>query len=143
MRGRSVSESYGEQEGSAYNGHFGCTCYHPLFCFNQFGDLERALLRNGNVASADDWRWVLEPVVGRYRPLDILRFFRGDAAFARPGVYESLTTLREKLINIGAKVVRHSRYVFFQMAEVAVPRKLFRAILERIARLRLPETVPR
>jgi hypothetical protein len=46
----SVSETYGEQEGSAYNGHFGCTCYHPLFCFNQFGDLERALLRNGNVA---------------------------------------------------------------------------------------------
>ena len=34
----SVSESYGEQEGSAYNGHFGCTCYHPLFLFNQFGE---------------------------------------------------------------------------------------------------------
>jgi len=48
----------------------------------------------------------------------------------------SLTTLREKLIKIGAKVVRHSKYVFFQMAEVAVPRKLFAAILERIRRLR-------
>ena len=48
----------------------------------------------------------------------------------------SLTTLREKLIKIGAKVVRHSRYMTFQMAEVAVPRKLFAAILERIARLR-------
>ena len=47
-----------------------------------------------------------------------------------------LTTLREKLIKIGAKVVVHSRYVFFQMAEVAVPRKLFAAILERIERLR-------
>jgi len=289
----SVSETYGEQEGSAYNGHFGCTCYHPLFCFNQFGDLERCLLRNGNVASADDWRSVLEPIVARYRDLDIRRFFRGDAAFARPELYEyleaegylyairlpanavlyrevepfltrpvgrpsnkpvvwyhdfqyqastwdkprrvvakiehhkgelfprvgfivtnlrrkpwrvvkfyngrgtaeqwikegknavkwtklschgfvdnqvrlqlfalaynmgnflrrlalprsvkhwSLTTLREKLIKIGAKVVRRSRYVFFQMAEVAVPKKLFRAILERIARLRLPETVPR
>src|ERR1035438_1354434 len=33
----SVSETYGKQEGTAYNGHFGCTCYHPLFCFNQFG----------------------------------------------------------------------------------------------------------
>ena len=33
----SVSPTYGDQEGSAYNGHFGCTCYHPLFCFNQFG----------------------------------------------------------------------------------------------------------
>ena len=31
----SVSETYGEQEGTAYNGHFNCTCYHPLFCFNQ------------------------------------------------------------------------------------------------------------
>lgn len=289
----SVSETYGEQEGTAYNGHFGCTCYHPLFCFNQFGDLERCLLRNGNVASADDWRSVLEPVVGRYRDLAIRRFFRGDAAFARPELYEyleaegylyairlpanevlrreieplltrsvgrpsnkpvvwyhdflyqagswdkprrvvakiehhkgelfprvgfivtnlrrpswrvvkfyngrgtaeqwikegknavkwtrlschdfvdnqvrlqlfalaynlgnflrrlalprtvrhwSLTTLREKLIKIGAKVVAHSRYVIFQMAEVAVPRKLFQGILERIRRLRLPETVPR
>lgn len=37
----------------ADNGHFGCTGYHPLFCFNQFGDLERALLREGNVHSAD------------------------------------------------------------------------------------------
>ena len=35
----SVSETYVEQEGTAYNGHFGCTCYHPLFCFNQFGDV--------------------------------------------------------------------------------------------------------
>ncbi len=50
----SVIETYGQQEGSAYNGHFGCTCYHPLFRFNQFGDLERCFLRNGNVASADD-----------------------------------------------------------------------------------------
>jgi len=289
---RSVSETYGEQEGSAYNGHFACTCYHPLFCFNQFGDLERALLREGNVSSADDWHSVLEPIVARYRDVDIRRFFRGDAAFARPELYEylelesylyairlpanevlyreiepfltrpvgrpanrpivwyhdfqyqagswdrprrviakiewhkgelfprvgfivtnlrrrswrvvdfyngrgtaeqwikegknavkwtrlschdfldnqvrlqlfalaynlgnflrrlalprsvkhwSLTTLREKLIKIGAKVVTHSRYVIFQMAEVAVPKRLFRAILERIRRLRLPEMVP-
>jgi len=41
----SVSETYGEQEGMAYNGHFECNCYHPLFLFNQFGDLERAMLR--------------------------------------------------------------------------------------------------
>ena len=49
----------------------------------------------------------------------------------------TLTTLREKLIKIGAKVVRHSKYVIFQLAEVAVPRKLFAAILGRIGRLRL------
>ena len=288
----SVSETYGQQEGSAYNGYFGCECYHPIFCFNQFGDVERAMLRNGNVASADDWHSVLEPIVGRYRGLDIRRFFRGDAAFARPELYEyleaegylytirlpanavlhreieplltrpvgrppneplvwhydflyqadtwdrprrvvakiehhkgelfprvgfvvtnlrrapwrvvqfynhrgtaeqwikegknavkwtrlschdfmdnqvrlqlfvlaynlgnflrrlalpnsvkhwSLTTLREKLIKIGAKVVTHARYVIFQMAEVAVPRWLFRAILERIRRLRPREPVP-
>ncbi len=41
-----------------------------------------------------------------------------------------MTTLREKLIKIGAKVVRHARQVIFQMAEVVVPRELLRAILE-------------
>jgi hypothetical protein len=283
----SVSETYGRQEGSAYNGHFECTCYHPMFCFNHLGDLERALLRNGNVASADEWRAVLEPVVARYRDLDIRKYFRGDAAFAIPELYVfleaeryryairlksnavlerhiqhlltrpvgrppkkpvvryhefmyqaaswdqirrvvakvewhegelfprvgfivtnmgggaasvvwfynlrgtaeqwikegknavkwtklschdfadnqvrlqlfalaynlgnflrrlalppavkqwTLTTLREKLIKIGAKVVRHSKYVRFQLAEVAVPRRLFAAILERIGRLRV------
>jgi hypothetical protein len=49
----------------------------------------------------------------------------------------TLTTLREKLVKIGAKVVTHTKYVTFQLAEVAVPRQLFGAILERIARLRL------
>jgi len=63
-------------------------------------------------------------------------------ALPRSVKHWSLTTLREKLIKIGAKVVAHSLYVFFQMAEVAVPRRLFRAVLERIRRLRLPETVP-
>jgi hypothetical protein len=284
----SVSETYGEQEGTAYNGHFDCTCYHPLFCFNQFGDVERALLREGNVHSAKDWLAVLEPVVARYRSQKLPRYFRADAAFANPEVYEfletegygyvirlpanevlqreieplltrpvgrpsnapvvwyadflyqaqswdcarrvvakvewhkgelfprvgfivtnldrptkrvvrfynqrgtaeqwikegknavkwtrlschdfvdnqvrlqlfvlaynlgnflrqavlpqavrhwTLTTLREKLIKIGAKVVRHSRQVIFQMAEVAIPRELFRTILERIGWLRLP-----
>ena len=71
-----------------------CRDYHPLFCFNQFGDLERALLREGNVSSADDWRAVLDPVVARYRDVDIRRFFRGDAAFARPELYEYLEAER-------------------------------------------------
>jgi hypothetical protein len=282
----SESPVYGEQEGSAYNGYFGCDCYHPLFCFNQFGDLERALLRNGNVHSAQDWRSVLEPVVARYRDRSLEKFFRADAAFANPDVYAflekelfgyairipanevlereiadllirpvgrpsakpkvlyanctyraeswdrfrrvvakvewhadelfprvgfivtnlmwypaervvkfynqrgtaeqwikegkyavkwtrlschdfqnnqvrlqlfalaynlgnflrrlalpegvehwSLTTLREKLVKIGAKVVRHARYIVFQMAEVAIPRRLFATILRRIGRL--------
>ena len=283
----SVSETYGQQEGTAYNGYFECTCYHPLFLFNQFGDLERAMLRRGNHASAKFWRRVLVPVIERYRDRDIPKFFRGDSAFALPKLFSlleregfryairlksnavlerkitpwltrpvgrpslrpkvfyhgfhyragswdrdrrvvvkiawhagelfprvgfivtnlkwrskrvvrfynkrgtaeqwikegknavnwtklscrrfkdnearlhlfalaynlanflrqlvlpksvrgwTLTTLREKLIKIGAKVVSHSKYVIFQLAEVAVPRKLFAAILTRIGRLRL------
>ena len=287
----SVSETYGRQEGTAYNGHFLCVCYHPLFLFNQFGDLERAMLRRGNHASAKFWRRVLLPVIARYRHLSIPKFFRGDAAFANPALYRvleeegyryairiaanavleraiehlltrpvgrpshkpkvfyhsfpyqakswpqsrrvvakvewhagelfprvgfivtslnqrsknvvkfyngrgtaeqwikegknaikwtklscrtfkdnqtrlqlfalaynlgnvlrrlalpklvrnwSLTTLRKKLIKIGAKVTRHSKYVTFQLAEVAVTRKLFAAILARIARLAIPPPV--
>lgn len=287
----SVSPTHGDQEGTAYNGHFGCTCYHPLFVFNQFGDLERCSLRPGNVHSAHEWRNVLEPVVARYRDRKLRRYFRGDAAYALPGIYEfleaegfsyairlpankvlqeyvahllkrpvgrppkevrryhasfsyraaswtkprrvvakvewhpgelyprvgfivtnlsrpaervvafynqrgtaeqyikegknairwtrlschkfrnngvrlqlhalaynlgnfmrtlalpdaveqwSLTSLREKLIKIGAKIVRHGRYVTFQMAEIAIPRDLFADILRRIDRLR-PEPAP-
>lgn len=86
----SVSPTYGDQEGTAYNGHFGCTCYHPLFLFNQFGDLERCRLRPGNVHSAYDWRDVLVPVVERYKEQKIRLYFRGDAAFASPDIYEYL-----------------------------------------------------
>jgi Transposase DDE domain group 1 len=86
----SESPTYGEQEGSAYNGHFGCTCYHPLFVFNQLGDLERCALRPGNVHSADGWRAVLEPVIARYRGTVKRLYFRGDAAFANPEIYEFL-----------------------------------------------------
>jgi hypothetical protein len=86
----SESETYGDQEGSAYNGHFGCTCYHPLFVFNQLGDMERCALRPGNVHSAYGWRDVLEPVVARYRGTVKRRYFRADAAFANPEIYEFL-----------------------------------------------------
>ena len=287
----SVSPTYGDQEGTTYNGHFACTCYHPLFVFNQFGDLERSALRSGNAHSADGWKDVLEPVVARYRGKFKRRYFRADAAFANPEVYEfleaerykyairlpanqilqqrigyllkrpvgrppsevrryyanfsyqaqswktprrvvakvewhpgqlyptvgfivtnlsrpaervvafynkrgtaeqhikegknalkwtrlsccsfaanavrlqlhalaynlanfmrtlalpeavkrwSLTSLREKLVKIGAKVVRHGRYVIFQMAEVAAPRELFQEILRRIDGLR-PRPAP-
>jgi hypothetical protein len=282
----SVSETHGGQQGSAYNGYFECPDvhrdYHPLFLFNQYGDLERAMLRRGNHNGAKFWRRVLLPVIERYRDRDIPKYFRGDAAFAIPALYGvleeesfqytirvpankvlmasishlltrpvgrpshkpkvfyesfsyqaqswdhprrvvakvewhwgelfpragfivtnmtgwsrkvvkfyngrgtaeqwikegkyavkwtrlpcrnfkdnqarlqlftlaynlgnflrrlalprsvkhwSLTTLREKLIKIGAKVVTHSRYVIFQMADVAVPRELFARIMERI-----------
>jgi hypothetical protein len=284
----SVSPTHGDQEKSVWNGHFGCTCYHPLFVFNQHGDLERCALRPGNVHSADGWEAVLKPVVARYRGTATSIAFRGDAAFAQPNLYEfleaegidyairlpsnqilqahighllkrpvgrpphhvqrlyksfhyqaaswshprrvvakvewhlgelfprvgfivtnvssssknivrfynqrgtceqwikegkgaikwtrlscrsfnanavrlqlhalaynlgnflrtlaipaaietwSLTSLREKLIKLGAKVVSHGRYVAFQMAEVAIPRQLFAQIMQRIAALRSP-----
>jgi hypothetical protein len=86
----SVSPTYGDQEGTAYNGHFGCICYHPLFLFNQFGDLERCSLRPGNVHSAHHWRDVLVPVVERYKEREVRLYFRGDAAFASPDIYEYL-----------------------------------------------------
>ena len=66
------------------------TCYHPLFLFNQFGDLERGALRPGNVHSADDWESVLKPVVVRYKSRKVRLYFRGDAAFASPEMYEYL-----------------------------------------------------
>ena len=86
----SVSPTHGEQEGTAYNGHFGCTCYHPLFLFNQFGGLKRYSLRPGNVHSAGHWEGVLKPVVVRYKGRKVRLYFRGDAAFASPKIYDYL-----------------------------------------------------
>jgi hypothetical protein len=56
----SVSPTHGDQEVTAWSGHFDCTCHHPNFLFNQFGMLERCALRNGNVHSADGWQEVLD-----------------------------------------------------------------------------------
>ena len=86
----SASPVHGQQEASGYNGHFGCTCYHPLFCFNQFGDCEGSMLRPGNVHSADRWKEMLEPIVARYERKTVRKYFRGDAAFAKPEIYEYL-----------------------------------------------------
>ena len=86
----SESPVHGQQEGAAYNGHFECVCYHPLFLFNQFGDCEGATLRSGNVSSADGWQELLEPVVKGYQKKGLRLLFRGDAAFAKPELYEYL-----------------------------------------------------
>ena len=88
----SESPVHGQQEGAAYNGHFECVCYHPLFLFNQFGDCEGAKLRSGNVHSADDWQEVLDPVVERYFTAAVRLLFRADAAFAKLEIYEYLET---------------------------------------------------
>ena len=93
--------------------------------------------------SADGWREVLEPLVSRYRERKLRRYFRADAAFASPEAVEhwSLTALREKPIKIGAKVVRHGRYVTFHLAEVAILRSLFANIPRLIDGLR-PAPLP-
>jgi hypothetical protein len=74
--------------------------------------------------------------IGFDRPLYILANFLRQLVLAKPIQGWTLTTLREKLIKIGAQVVAHAKYVTFRLAEVAVPRQLFARILERIAHLR-------
>jgi len=86
----SESPVHGEQEGSSYNGHFQCVCYHPLFCFNEYGDCEGAMLRPGHVHSAHEWKGLLEPVAARYREGGLRKYLRADAAFASPEVYQYL-----------------------------------------------------
>jgi hypothetical protein len=81
---------YGEQEESAYNGHFESTCYHPLLLFNREGDCLAAKLRPGNVHSADDWEELLLPEIERQQKLGKEVVFRADAAFAKPEIYETL-----------------------------------------------------
>ena len=81
---------YGEQEQSAYNGYFESTCFHPLLLFNREGDCLAAKLRPGNVHSAEGWEEVLLPEIERQQQMGKEVAFRGDAAFARPEIYEAL-----------------------------------------------------
>ena len=81
---------YGQQEQSAYNGHFESTCYHPLLLFNREGDCLAAKLRPGNVHSADDWEELLLPEIQRQQKLGKEVVFRADAGFAKPEIYEAL-----------------------------------------------------
>jgi hypothetical protein len=80
---------YGEQEQSAYNGHFESTCYHPLLLFNREGDCLAAKLRPGNLHSAEGWEELLLPETCQQR-LDREVVFRADAAFAKRELYEAL-----------------------------------------------------
>jgi hypothetical protein len=81
---------YGQQEQSAYNGHFESTCYHPLLLFNREGDCLAVKLRPGNVHSAEDWDAVLLPEIERQQKQGRDVVVRADAAFAKPEVYEAL-----------------------------------------------------
>ena len=81
---------YGRQETSAYNDHFESTYYHPLLPFNGEDDCLEAKLRWGNFDSAEGWVAVLQPAIEQLKALGIEVTFRGDAAFARPEIYEAL-----------------------------------------------------
>ena len=81
---------YGEQEQSAYNGHFESTCFHPLLLFNREGDCLAAKLRPGNVHSAEDREELLLPEIERQQRMGKEVAFRADAAFAKPEIYEAL-----------------------------------------------------
>jgi Transposase DDE domain group 1 len=81
---------YGEQEQSAYNGHFESTCYHPLLLFSREGDCLAVKLRPGNVHSAEGWEELLLPEIERQQKLGKEVVFRADAAFAKPEIYEAL-----------------------------------------------------
>ncbi len=86
----SESPVHGEQEGSAYHGHFESVCYDPLFLFNRHGDCLAAKLRPGNVHSAEDWDELLLPEIERQQAEGKQVAFRADAAFAKPEIYEAL-----------------------------------------------------
>ena len=90
----SESPVHGDQEGSAWNGHFQSKRRHPLFVFNQFGDLgSRCALRPGNVHSAEagkTFRTGAGPLFRQARPSIMRRRFRADAAFAVPALFDLL-----------------------------------------------------
>ena len=81
---------YGQQEQSAYNGHFESTCYQPLLLFNREGDCLATKLRPGNVHSAEGWEELLLPEIERQQRMGKQIAFRADAAFAKPEVYEAV-----------------------------------------------------
>lgn len=83
-----VDRTHGKQEGAEYNGHFRADCFHPIFVFTGEGDGLAGILRPGKVHSADGTLDLIKPLVDRYRKRFQLFWFRGDAAFAKPEIYD-------------------------------------------------------
>jgi hypothetical protein len=83
-----VDRTHGKQEGSEYNGHFKSECFHPILAFTGEGDGLAGVLRPGKVHSTDGTLDLIKPLVDRYRKRFQLFWFRGDAAFAKPGIYD-------------------------------------------------------
>ncbi len=90
----SVSPTHGEQKLSVWNGHYECTAITRCSCSISSG-IWNGALRPGNVHSADGWENVLKPVVARYGKVSRI-YFRADAGFANPDVYEYLEAERIK-----------------------------------------------
>ena len=114
----SESPVHGQQEGSAYNGHFESVCYHPLFLFNGHGDCLAAKLRSGNVHSADDWDELLLPEIDRQQAAGTRVAFRADAAFAKPAIYEAM---EERGVGYAIRIPANKKL------ELAIEDVLFRA----------------
>ncbi|WP_269814345.1 transposase [Pseudogemmobacter bohemicus] len=90
----SVSPTHGDQEGSAWNGHFDCAAITPTFCSTSSGCWNAAPCAMAT-STGDGWRDVLDPVIARYAERDLGgRFFRADAAYAIPAIYERLEEAR-------------------------------------------------
>ena len=83
-----VEPTRGKQEGAEYNGHFKSECFHPIVAFTGEGDGWAGVLRPGNVHSVDGTLDLIKPLVDRYRKRFQLFWFRGDAAFAKPEIYD-------------------------------------------------------
>jgi hypothetical protein len=118
---------HGEQEQSAYNGHFESTCYHPLLLFNREGDCLIAKLRPDNVHSAEGWAELLLPEIERQQQQGKDVVFRADAAFAKPELYEAL---EERDVKYAIR--------WLLLAESHRTRRLFAGTLRRIALLPSP-----
>ena len=121
-----MGEATGEAEGSGLRAAFDRRLKLEFHGANVTSDAGLLAFRNSTTPSASR-RWQTE----------VLADVRTGEMPAE-GAQWSLTSLREKVVKIGAKVIAHGRYLVFQMAEVAVPRELFGRLLERIARLRPP-----
>ena len=149
------SPVHGQQEGSAYNGHFQSVCYHPLLLFNQHGDCLGAKLRLGNVHSAEYWNALLLPEIERQQTAGKQVTFRADAAFAKPEIYEALEErgvdyairipanksleLEDiRLVKTGGRLVKHAHYFWLLLAEGHLRRRLFGDMLQRIWALPVP-----
>ena len=95
---------YGEQEQSAYHGHFESPCFHPLLLFNREGDCLAVKLRPGNVHSAEGWEELLLPEIERQQEMGKEVAFRADTAFAKPEIYEALEERGVKYAVVTGKI---------------------------------------